>query len=173
LKLAPYYSLLYDDIKTAKGIKKMGLLDKLREIGLELPEVAVPVGAYVPAVRIGQFVYTSGQLPMAEGKLSYTGKVGEDLSEEAAYKGAQLCALNALAAAVGAAGGADKLVRVIKVTGFVNCGPAFTNHAKVINGASDFLGKLFNEGHARAAVGVASLPLNAAVEVEIIVEVTE
>jgi enamine deaminase RidA (YjgF/YER057c/UK114 family) len=94
------------------------------------------------------------------------------VSEEDAYRAARICALNALAAAAEAAGGADNLRRVVKVTGFVNCGPGFANHAKVINGASDLLGQLFDQGHARAAVGVSSLPLNAAVELEMIVEVT-
>jgi enamine deaminase RidA (YjgF/YER057c/UK114 family) len=151
----------------------MKLTEKLQELGLELPEVAAPVGAYVPAVRTGQFVYTSGQLPLVGGTLRYLGKVGQDVNEDDAYQAAQICALNGLAAAAGAAGGADKLVRIIKVTGFVNCGPEFTTQAKVLNGASDLLGKLFSAGHARSAVGVAALPLNAAVEVEMIVEVTD
>lgn len=151
----------------------MKLSEKLRELGIELPEVAKPVGAYVPSVRSGQFVYTSGQLPLVGGSLRYTGKVGQDVSEEDGYLGAQICALNGLAAAADAAGGVDNLLRIVKVTGFVNCGPDYTAHAKVINGASELLGKLFTTGHARAAVGVASLPLNAAVEVEMVVEVTE
>jgi enamine deaminase RidA (YjgF/YER057c/UK114 family) len=149
----------------------MKIAEKLRELGYELPEVAAPVGAYVPAVRTGSLVYTSGQLPLVQGALRYAGRVGEHVSEEDAYTAARICALNALAAAAEAAGGLDGIARVVKVTGFVNCGPDYTAHAKVINGASDLLGKLFTDGHARAAIGVSSLPLNAAVEVEMIMEI--
>lgn len=151
----------------------MGIMEKLQEMGLTLPEVAAPVGAYVPAVREGRLIFTSGQLPMVGGSLRYQGKVGVDVTEEDAYQAARICALNGLAAAASFAGGADKLLRVVKVTGFVNSAQDFTVHAKVLNGASDLLGSIFTVGHARSAVGVASLPLNAAVEVEMILEVTE
>lgn len=148
----------------------MTVLEKLKEMGWTLPAVAVPVGAYVPAVCAGRYIYTSGQLPMTGGSLLYTGKVGQDISADDGYKAARICALNALAAAAEAAGGAEKIARVVKVTGFINSAADFTEHAKVMNGASDFLGALFAAGHARSAVGVAALPLNAAVEVEIIAE---
>ena len=151
----------------------MGMMEKLQEMGLTLPEVATPVGAYVPAVRAGRLIFTSGQLPMVGGTLRYQGKVGVDVTEEDAYQAARICALNGLAAAANLAGGADKLLRVVKVTGFVNSAQDFTVHAKVLNGASEILGKIFTVGHARSAVGVASLPLNAVVEVEMILEVTE
>ena len=151
----------------------MGMMEKLQEMGLTLPEVATPVGAYVPAVREGRLIFTSGQLPMVGGSLCYQGKVGVDVTEEDAYQAARICALNGLAAAANLAGGADKLLRVVKVTGFVNSSQDFTVHAKVLNGASEILGRIFTVGHARSAVGVASLPLNAVVEVEMILEVTE
>ncbi|MCW3491465.1 RidA family protein [Dethiobacter alkaliphilus] len=151
----------------------MNLREKLQELNLTLPEVASPVGAYLPAVRTGSYIYTSGQLPLVGGNLRYQGKVGTDVTEEEAYEAARICALNALAAAANAAGGAEKILRVVKVTGFVNCYPDFTDQAKVLNGASDLLGKLFSEGHARAAVGAISLPLGTPVEVEMILEITE
>lgn len=151
----------------------MSILAKLRELGLELPAVAQPVGAYVPAVRVGQLVFTSGQLPLTGGTLRYAGKVGKDLSETEGYQAAEICALNALAAAADVAGGADKLLRVIKVTGFINCEAGFSRQANVLNGASDLLGKLFDTDHARSAVGVPALPLNAALEVEMILAVAD
>ena len=151
----------------------MQMMKKLEEMNLTLPDVASPVGAYVPAVRSGRTIYTSGQLPLVGGTLRYQGKVGADITEEEAYEGARLCALNALAAAAQIAGGVEKLARVVKVTGFVNCYPDFTAQAKVINGASDLLGNLFADGHARSAVGAMALPLNAAVEVEMVLEITE
>ncbi|MEU6739842.1 RidA family protein [Streptosporangium sandarakinum] len=146
---------------------------RLDELGIELPEVAVPLASYVPAVRTGDYVYTSGQLPMVDGKLAATGKVGEKLTAEEAAGLAGICALNALAAAAAAAGGVDNIVRIVKVVGFVASAPDFTGQPQVINGASDLLGKVFAEtgGHARSAVGVAVLPLDAPVEVELIAEV--
>lgn len=151
----------------------MSILAKLQELGLELPAVAQPVGAYVPAVRFGELIFTSGQLPLAEGTLRYAGKVGSDLNETDGYQAARICVLNGLAAAASVAGGLDKLARVIKVTGFINCDAGFSRQANVLNGASDLLGKLFEADHARSAVGVASLPLNAALEVEMIVAVRD
>ncbi|NLM46572.1 MAG: RidA family protein [Firmicutes bacterium] len=148
----------------------MDITAKLSSLGLKLPEVAAPVGAYVPAVVAGAFVYTSGQLPTADGTLRYSGKVGADLAVEDGYQASRLCALNALAAVKAAVGDLQRVRRVVKVTGFVNSAPGFTGQAAVLNGASELLAALFAEGHARSAVGVAELPLNAAVEVELICE---
>jgi enamine deaminase RidA (YjgF/YER057c/UK114 family) len=145
---------------------------KLAELGLSLPEVVPPVAAYVPAVQSGQFVYVSGQLPMADGKLMATGKVGGGISAEQAKDLAQQCALNALAA-IDSLVGLENVVKVVKVTGFVASAGGFTGQPGVINGASEFFGAVFGEAgrHARSAVGVAELPLGAPVEVEVIVEV--
>jgi len=151
----------------------MSVLAKLQELGLELPAVAQPVGAYVPAVRFGEMIFTSGQLPLVGGSLCYAGKVGKDLSETDGYEAARICVLNGLAAAASVSGGLDNILRVIKVTGFINCDVDFSRQANVLNGASDLLGKLFDADHARSAVGVAALPLNAALEVEMIVAVRE
>lgn len=146
---------------------------KLVELGHELPEVVPPVASYLPAVQSGQHVYVSGQLPMAEGKLLATGKVGADVSPDQARELAQRCALNALAA-INSLVGLERIVKIVKVTGFVASAPGFTGQPGVINGASDFFGTVFGEvgRHARSAVGVAELPLDAPVEVEVIVEVT-
>ncbi|SCL14903.1 Enamine deaminase RidA, house cleaning of reactive enamine intermediates, YjgF/YER057c/UK114 family [Micromonospora rhizosphaerae] len=145
---------------------------KLAELGLTLPEVVPPVASYVPAVQSGQHVYVSGQLPMAEGKLLATGKVGNGVSAEQAKDLAQRCALNALAA-IDSLVGLEKVVKIVKLTGFVASAPGFTGQPGVINGASDLFGAVFGEAgrHARSAVGVAELPLDAPVEVEVIVEV--
>ncbi|MBP2475288.1 enamine deaminase RidA (YjgF/YER057c/UK114 family) [Crossiella equi] len=145
---------------------------RLAELGLELPPVAAPVAAYVPAVRSGSLVFTSGQLPMVNGQLAATGKVGGDVSPEEAKKLAATCALNALAA-VNSLVPLDSVVRVVKVVGFVASAEGFTGQPAVINGASELLGEVLGEAgiHARSAVGVAELPLGAPVEVEITVEV--
>ncbi|KKK06122.1 RidA family protein [Micromonospora sp. HK10] len=145
---------------------------KLAELGLTLPEVVPPVASYVPAVQSGQHVYVSGQLPMAEGKLLATGKVGAGVSADQAKDLAQRCALNALAA-IDALVGLENVVKIVKLTGFVASAPGFTGQPGVINGASDLFGAVFGEAgrHARSAVGVAELPLDAPVEVEVIVEV--
>jgi enamine deaminase RidA (YjgF/YER057c/UK114 family) len=147
--------------------------ERLRALGLKLPEVAAPLAAYVPAVRTGSHVYTSGQVPLADGKLPATGKVGVDVSVEQAKELARTCALNALAAAASASGGLSAIRRVVKVTGFVASAPTFTGQALVVNGASELFLEVFGESgkHARSAVGVAVLPLDAPVEVELIVEV--
>jgi enamine deaminase RidA (YjgF/YER057c/UK114 family) len=147
-------------------------LARLAELGLTLPPVAAPVAAYVPAVRTGSHVFTSGQLPMVDGAMSVTGKVGDAVGAEQASGLARTCALNALAA-VDALVGLDSVVRVVKVVGFVASEPGFTGQSAVINGASDLLGAVFGDAgrHARSAVGVAALPLDAPVEVELIVEV--
>jgi enamine deaminase RidA (YjgF/YER057c/UK114 family) len=145
---------------------------RLAELGIALPPVVAPVAAYVPAVQTGSLVYTSGQLPMVNGKLAVTGKVGGGVSPERAKELARICALNALAA-VDALVGLDAVVRVVKVVGFVASGPGFVGQPAVVNGASELLGEVFGDAgrHARSAVGVAELPLGAPVEVEVIVEV--
>lgn len=145
---------------------------RLVELGIELPDVAKPLAAYVPAVRSGSFVYTSGQLPFVAGQLAATGKVGAELGPEEAKGHARTCALNALAA-VHALVGIDSVVRVVKVVGFVASADGFTGQPAVVNGASELLGEVFGDAgqHARSAVGVAELPLRAPVEVELIVEV--
>lgn len=148
---------------------------RLAEHGYTVPEVAVPVAAYIPAVRTGNLVYTSGQLPMSSGQLLATGIVGTDLDETAAASLATQCALNAIAAVKSVIGDLDKVVRVVKVVGFVASAAEFTKQPAVINGASELFAKAFGDAgvHARSAVGVASLPLNAPVEVEVIVEVQD
>ena len=145
---------------------------KLKEMGIELPEAPKPLAAYIPAIQAGEFVYTSGQVPLASGELKYKGKVGSDLTEEQGYEAARLCAINCLSAIKGVIGDLDKIAQVIKVTGFVNSAPGFSSQPKVINGASEFLSQVFGDAgkHARAAVGVSELPINAAVEVEMIVK---
>jgi enamine deaminase RidA (YjgF/YER057c/UK114 family) len=147
--------------------------ERLADLGLTLPPVAAPVAAYVPAVRSGDFVYTSGQLPTVDGKLPAVGKVGGEVSAADAAGLARTCALNALAAAASAAGGLDQIRRIVKVTGFVASAPGFSGQPQVINGASELFIEVFGEDgkHARSAVGVAELPLNAPVEVELIAEV--
>jgi enamine deaminase RidA (YjgF/YER057c/UK114 family) len=144
---------------------------RLRELGLELPAVPEPAGAYVPATRTANLIFTAGQLPLENGELRMTGKVGDAVSADEAYEAARLCALNALAAAAGA-GRLNGISRVVKVTGFVASAPGFNAQPRVVNGASDLIGELFGEAglHARSAVGVAELPLDAPVEVELIVE---
>lgn len=146
---------------------------RLSELGIELPTPAAPLAAYVPAVRTGSLVYTSGQLPLVGGALTHTGKVGAEVTPEDAKAAARTCALNALAA-VHALVGIDAVTRVVKVVGFVASAPGFTGQPGVVNGASEFLGEVFgtNGSHARSAVGVAELPVNAPVEVELIVEVS-
>ncbi|GAA1271410.1 RidA family protein [Sphaerisporangium rubeum] len=147
--------------------------ERLAELGLTLPEVVAPLAAYVPAVRTGDHVYVSGQLPMVEGKLLLTGKVGAEVDPEDAKRAARVCALNALAAAASVVGGLSGVVRVVKVVGFVASAPGFTGQPQVVNGASELFGEIFGEAgrHARSAVGVAELPLNTPVEVELIAEV--
>ena len=145
---------------------------RLAELGLVLPPVVPPVAAYVPAVRTGDLVFTSGQLPMVDGQLPFTGLVGGPVTPEQAKELARTCALNALAA-VDALVGLDSVVRVVKVVGFVASAPGFTGQPGVVNGASELLGEVLGEAgvHARSAVGVAALPLDAPVEVELVVQV--
>lgn len=154
----------------------MGAADALAALGLSLPAVAAPVGTYVPALRVGDLVHTSGQLPLVDGDVIAVGLVGQregDVSPERATECARQCALNALAAAAQAAGGLDNIAAVIKVTGFVASAPGFTAQPAVLNGASSLMVEVFGEAgrHARSAVGVAALPLGAPVEVEITVAV--
>lgn len=146
--------------------------NKLRELGLELPSVPKPAGSYVPAVRSGNFLFTAGQLPFENGELRIKGKVGDAVTPEEAQEAARICALNALAAVASEAGGLSNIRRIVKVTGFVASAPGFNGQPTVLNGASDLLGEIFGEAglHARSAVGVAELPLDAPVEVELIAE---
>jgi len=150
----------------------MSVSARLAELGIELPEVVTPLASYVPAVRTGNLVYTSGQLPMVAGELLGSGKVGGVVSPDDAKALARVCALNALAA-VHALVGIDAVVKVVKVVGFVASAPGFNGQPRVINGASALLGEVFGDAgaHARSAVGVSELPLDAPVEVELIVEV--
>ena len=145
---------------------------RLAELGLTLPSVVPPLASYVPAVQSGNYVYVSGQLPMVEGKLAATGKVGAEVSPEDAAGLARTCALNALAA-IDALVGLGRVVKIVKITGFVASAPGFTGQPAVVNGASDLFGDVLGElgRHARSAVGVAELPLGAPVEVEVIAEV--
>ena len=150
----------------------MSIQSKLAELGLTLPVAAVPVAAYVPAVRTGNLVFTAGQLPLVDGKIPFIGKVGSDVTPEQAKDMAQICALNALAA-ISLVADIDQIERVVRVGGFVNGVPGFVAIPQVINGASELLIKLFGEvngKHARTAIGVAELPLNAPVEVEMVVQ---
>ncbi|MET7639567.1 RidA family protein [Streptomyces sp. NPDC005438] len=148
---------------------------KLAELGLQLPRVATPAGAYVPALRSGPYVYTAGQVPLVDGSLPLTGKVGAEVTPEEAKDLARTCALNALAAVKSVAGDLDRVKQVVKVLGFVASAPDFTGQPGVINGASELLGEVLGDKgvHARSAVGVAVLPLDAPVEVEIQVELAD
>jgi len=145
---------------------------RLAELGLVLPAPAKPLAAYVPAVRTGGLVYTSGQLPLVDGGLTHTGKVGAEVTPEAAKDAARICALNALAA-IDALVGIDAVTRVVKMVGFVASAPGFNGQPAVVNGASELVGQVFGDAgaHARSAVGVAELPMEAPVEIELIVEV--
>jgi enamine deaminase RidA (YjgF/YER057c/UK114 family) len=149
--------------------------DRLSQLGLTVPEVVPPVAAYVPVVRDGDLVFTSGQLPMVAGALAATGKVGAEVDADAAKALAETCALNAIAAIKSEIGDLDKVARVVKVVGFVASDPGFTGQPGVINGASELFVKAFGDKgiHARSAVGVAALPLDAPVEVEVIVSVRD
>jgi enamine deaminase RidA (YjgF/YER057c/UK114 family) len=150
----------------------MSVKEKLAALGLTLPTAAAPVAAYVPAVKTGNLIFTAGQLPVVDGKLVLTGKVGSDVTPEDAKKMAEICALNALAA-ISLVADIDQIEKIVRVGGFVNGAPGFVAIPAVINGASELLIKIFgdvNGKHARTAVGVAELPLNAPVEVEMVVQ---
>ena len=145
---------------------------RLEELGIELPLTPAPAGAYVPATRAGNLIFTAGQLPLEAGEITVQGKVGDTVDVEEARDAARLCAMNALAAASSQTGGVAGISRIVKVTGFVASAPGFHEQPQVINGASEFLGEIFGDAglHARSAVGVAELPMDAPVEVEIVVE---
>ena len=147
--------------------------EKIVELGYKLPVVAKPLAAYVPAVKVGDFIFTSGQVPLVDGKIEYTGKVGLDVSEEDAKKAAEICAMNCLAAIKSMLNSLDEVEKVVKLTVFVNSANDFVNQPEVANGASELIGKIFGETgkHARSAVGVNVLPRNASVEIEMIVKV--
>jgi enamine deaminase RidA (YjgF/YER057c/UK114 family) len=147
--------------------------ERLAALGLALPEVTPPLAAYVPAVISGSLVFTAGQIPVVDGNLIATGKVGAEVGEHEAAALARICALNALAAAAAVAGGLANIKRIVKVTGFVASAPTFTGQAQVVNGASELLLELFGDAgrHARSSVGMAVLPLDAPVEIELIAEV--
>ncbi|MGI9131285.1 MAG: RidA family protein [Candidatus Nanopelagicaceae bacterium] len=150
----------------------MSIRDKVKELGLEIPVAALPLAAYVPAVKTGKLVFTAGQLPMLNGAIAKTGKVGSDVTVEEAKELAQLCALNALAA-LNLVADVDDVARIVRVVGYVNGAPGFVNQPAVINGASELLLALWgdvNGKHARSALGVAELPLNSPVEVELTFE---
>ena len=148
---------------------------KLAELGLSIPEAPKPVAAYVPAIKTGEYIYTSGQIPLVSGELKYKGKVGAEITLEQGYEAAKVCALNCLSVIKGLIGDLDKIEQVVKVVGFVNSAPGFNMQPKVVNGASELLGAVLGEKgfHARSAVGVNELPLDATVEVEMVVKVKE
>jgi enamine deaminase RidA (YjgF/YER057c/UK114 family) len=149
--------------------------DKIRDMGLRLPTIPKPVAAYVPAIKIGDLVFTAGQIPTVEGELVYKGCVGEDLSLDDGYAAARICCLNALSAVKGVIDSLDKIEKIVKLTVFVNSASDFTQQPAVANGASDLVVKIFGEAgkHARSAVGTNTLPLGAAVEVEMIVKIKQ
>ncbi|PZR62095.1 MAG: LysR family transcriptional regulator, partial [Chloroflexi bacterium] len=151
----------------------MSIEDKLEALGSRLPPAPVPVASYVPAVRTGNLIFTSGQIPMEGGQLLCKGQVDQEIGEEDARAAARLAALNCLSVIKSVIGNLDRIVRVIKLTGFVNSTPGYVGQSGVVNGASDFLLEVFGEAghHARSTVGVPGLPLGAAVEIEMIVEV--
>jgi Putative translation initiation inhibitor, yjgF family len=145
---------------------------KLKEMGLDLPEAPKPLAAYVPAIQAGDLVYTSGQIPLVGGELKFKGQVGAEISEAQGYEAAKVCAVNCLSAIKGLIGSLDRIDHIVKVTGFVNSAPGFSAQPKIVNGASELLGQVFGGagGHARSAVGVSALPLDSAVEVELVVK---
>jgi enamine deaminase RidA (YjgF/YER057c/UK114 family) len=151
----------------------MSIDDRLRELGVTIPDVAAPLASYVPAVRTGNLIYTSGQLPTVNGELVSQGIVGRDLAADEAAGAARTACVNALAAVKSLAGDLDRVVRVVRVMGYVSSTADFTGQPQVVNGASDFLIEVFGERgqHSRSAVGVAALPRNAPVEIELLVEV--
>jgi enamine deaminase RidA (YjgF/YER057c/UK114 family) len=151
----------------------MKVEQKLNSLGLSLPQTPKPVAAYIPALQINDLVFTSGQLPMVTGQLKFKGKLGKEITKEQGYEAAKICALNALSAIKSVVGDLDRIEQVVKVVGFVASAEGFTEQPAVVNGASEFLKELLGENgaHARSAVGVAELPLGAAVEIEMIVKV--
>ena len=148
--------------------------EKLKELGIELPEAPVPAGNYIPAVKTGNLLFISGQIPLENGKVAYTGKVSDN-NLETAQKSAKSCAINILAQIKREAGSLDKVTKIVKLSGFVNSVPEFTQHPKVINAASDLMFEIFGEKgkHARIALGAGSLPLDSMTEIDAIVEISE
>ena len=149
--------------------------DKIKELGLSVPEPAKPLAAYIPAIQVNNLVMTSGQLPTIKGELKFKGKVGKDITEEEGRKAAEISALNCLGAIKGLIGYLDKIEQIVKLTAFVNSADGFISQPKVANGASELLGKIFGEQgkHARSAVGVNELPIDAPVEIEMIVKLKD
>ena len=147
--------------------------EKIKKLGHTLPETAKPLAAYIPALKAGNFVYTSGQVPIVKGELKYAGKVGKDISLEDGQKAAVICALNGLSAIKSVIGDLIEIEQIVKLTVFVNSADGFTDQPKVANGASEFLGEVFGEAgvHTRSAVGVSELPINSAVEIEMIAKI--
>lgn len=144
--------------------------DKIDKLGLKLPDIPEPIGSYLPSITIHDMIFISGQLPLVDGKLLHTGKLGRDLSIEQGYESARICALNALSIVKKELGDLDKIKQIIKISGFVNCTEEFSNHPQVINGASDLFAELFNNSgkHSRIAIGTNSLPLNSPVEIDVL-----
>jgi enamine deaminase RidA (YjgF/YER057c/UK114 family) len=160
-------------MKSREGYKVSKVEEKILELGLELPKISTPIASYIPAKKVGNLVFTSGQLPMVNGELTNTGFLGKEVSIEDANRAAQVCTLNALAAVKGVIGDLDQIKSIIRVVGYVSSTPEFTKQPAVVNGASDLLLQIFgDEGkHARSAIGVSALPLNAPVEIELTVEI--
>jgi len=148
--------------------------EKLKQLGITIPEAAKPLAAYIPALQVGNLVMTSGQVPIVDGVIKYQGKVGKDLSEDEGKEAAKLCAINCLSALKSVMGSLDRIKRVLKLTVFVSSASGLTAQPKVANGASEFIVEVFGDSgkHVRSAVGVSELPLNSAVEIEMIVEVS-
>ena len=147
--------------------------EKLHELGIALPPAPAAVGAYLPWVRTGNLVFTSGQLPWLEGKLAYTGKLGADLGVEQGYQAARLCAINGIAQLKAAAGDLERVRQIVRIEGYVHAAPGFHDHPKVLNGASELLNEVFGARgrHARTALGINEMPLNAAVQLSLIAEI--
>ena len=157
-----------------EGLNRMGKIEaRLIELGIQIPEAPKPVAAYIPAKKTGNLVFTAGQLPMVNGELISKGLLGQDVEIEEANKAARICALNALAAIKGVIGDLDEIKQIVRVVGYVASIPTFTQQPAIVNGASELLVEIFGEAgkHARSAVGMAVLPLNASVEIELTVEV--
>lgn len=147
--------------------------EKLKQMGIEIPEAAKPLAAYIPALKVGNLIMTSGQVPVSEGTIKFQGKVGKDLTEEKGQEAAKLCAINCLSAVKSLIGNLDNVKKIVKLTAFVNSAEGFIAQPKVANGASEFIVEVLGDvgKHVRSAVGVSELPLNSAVEIEMIVEV--
>jgi len=153
----------------------MKIEQKIEKLGYRVPEASKPLGVYVPVVRVGNLLFVGGKIPLVQGQLRYKGKVGKDLTVEEGYEAAKTCVLNLLSVIKTELGDLDKVQRIIKIAGYINSASGFTEQSKVLNGASEFLLEVFGDKgrHARAAIGVAELPLDAPLEVEMIVEVKD